>query len=484
MNDLHKAYAVLGLEPGSSMESILRRYKRLIMVWHPDRAPTPEHKEFAEEELKKINNAKDILAKHFGSGGGHKATGCNCQPEAAKAAAGDTKSSSGGSSAGPGPNYHRTKSAEEKYQEEQAAKKRDADRKAREGQEAKAKQAQEEYQKKSAQQSMESAMQQQNALADEKLRWQISIGLIVAFIALEVFGCMAIGAKQWWHDFTWKWQNEHSSSDSRNKSPDIGTNTGTDTGTTPYIPPYDRTPGGNTTTWQQEQEQRDKEQKERDKKQHDDDVYFTRLEIDKQQKIIEHCNSELTNLEIKIADPNVSEYEKNKLRDMRDFRQKNLSEAQTALKFAQDKLAGLTGESPVQTTPSIVSPFTTDRPGIPLVPIPSNNSSPFAPAADPNSTSLSPSTTNTPSILQRKYGLDGLSTPSPSLSELMKKYSRTSPTTPDSTPSSTDSFFGKKHGLDALSSPSSSTSSLSDMLKKYSLNNPAPSTSTGSDLNK
>lgn len=389
MNELHKAYAVLGLEPGSSMESIMRRYKRLIMVWHPDRAPTPEHKEFAEEELKKINNAKDLLAKHLGTGGGHKATGCDCQPEAAKTTGG-TRSSSTGSSAGPGPGYHRTKTAEEKYQEEQAAKQRDSERKAREEEEAKAKRTQEEYQKKTTQQSMESAMQQQNALADEKLRGQISVGIIVAFIALEVFGCMAMGAKQWWHDLTWKWQNEHSSSDSGTKSPDIGTNTGTDTSTTPYIPPYDRTPGGNTTTWQQEQDQRDKEKKEREKKQHDDDVYFTKLEIDKQQKIIEHCNSELTNLEIQIADPNVSEYEKNKLRDMRDFRQKNLSDAQAALKIAQDKLASLAGETPVQTAPSTISPFPGNGTGIPFVPIPEHKSffpstpsvysSPFAPA--------------------------------------------------------------------------------------------------------
>jgi curved DNA-binding protein CbpA len=465
MNDLHKAYAVLGLEPGSSMESIMRRYKRLIMVWHPDRAPTPEHKEFAEEELKKINNAKDLLTKHFGNGGGHRTTGCECQPEAAKASAGGSKSSSG-ASAGPGPNYHRSKTADEKYQEEQAAKKRDADRKAREEQEANAKRAQEEYQQKSAQQSMEAAMQQQKSLQDEKLRWQISIGLIVAFIALEVFGCMAMGAKQWWHDVTWKWQNEHS--DSGTKTPDIGTNTGTDTSTSPYIPPYDRTPGGNTTTWQQEQEQRDKEQKEREKKQHDDDVYFTKLEIDKQQKIIEHCNSELTNLEIQIADPNVSEYEKNKLRDMRDFRQKNLSEAQASLKVAQDKLASLTGEVPVQTTPSIVSPFSTNRRGIPFVPIPSNNTSPFAPPADPNSTSLSPSTTG---------GLNGLSMPSskPTLSELMKKYADVSP---PSGSMSGSSFFGKKDGLGSFNAESSGR--LSDLLKKYSTDqNSSTSTNSG-----
>lgn len=161
MNELHKAYAVLGLDAGSSMESILRRYKRLIMVWHPDRAPTKEHKEFAEEELKKINNAKDVLAKHFGAGGGHKAAGCDCQAGGSSAGAGAKGSSTGGASPGPGPAYHRTKTPDEKYQEEQAAKKRDAERKAREEAEANAKKAQESQHQQRAQPSMETAMQQQ-----------------------------------------------------------------------------------------------------------------------------------------------------------------------------------------------------------------------------------------------------------------------------------------------------------------------------------
>jgi curved DNA-binding protein CbpA len=208
MNELHKAYAVLGLEPGSSMDSIMRRYKRLIMVWHPDRAPSPDHKEFAEEELKKINNAKDVLTKHFGANGGHRATGCDCQPGAGAAASAGSRSSSGGTG-GPGPNYHRSKTADDKYQEEQAAKKRDAERRAREEAEANAKRQQEQYKQQSTQQSMESAMQQQAALRDEKLRWQISIGLIIAFVALEIFGTMTIGAKTWWKDMTWKWQNQH-----------------------------------------------------------------------------------------------------------------------------------------------------------------------------------------------------------------------------------------------------------------------------------
>jgi hypothetical protein len=90
----------------------------------------------------------------------------------------------------------------------------------------------------------------------------------------------------------------------------------------------------------------EEKRKQREQKQHDDDVYFTKLEIDKYQKIIEHCNSELTNLEIKIADPSISEYEKVRLREMRDFRQKNLAEGQSGLKYAQEKLAKLTGETP------------------------------------------------------------------------------------------------------------------------------------------
>ena len=451
MNELHKAYAVLGLDPGSSMEAIMRRYKRLIMVWHPDRAPSPEHKEFAEEELKKINNAKDVLSQHFGANGGHRATGCDCQAGAGSTAGAGARGSSS-SSAGPGPNYHRSKTAEDKYQEEQAAKKKDAERKAREEAEANARRQQEQYTHHTTQQTMETAMQQQAALRDEKLRWQISIGLIIAFVALEIFGTMAIGAKTWWKDMTWKWQNQQSSS----KPPDTNTNTNAGS-TNTYIPPYYQTPGGNQESWQREQAQREQEQKERDQKQHDQDVYFARLEVDKYEKIIEHCNSELTNLAMKIADPSISEYEKNKLRETRDFRQKNLAEAQESLKLAQEKLTKLTGAVPNTLAPSVVSPITGGGQSL-LTP----NPSPFAAPADPN-TLLNPSTSSP--IFKRNYGLDGLSTPAstPSLSEMMKKYA--DPTTTNPT---TKSLFDKKYGgTDSLSTPSSNTSSFSELMKKY-----------------
>ncbi len=430
MNNLHKAYAVLGLEPGSSMESILRRYKRLIMVWHPDRAPSAEHKEFAEEELKKINNAKDLLSKHFGAGGGHKTSGCECQPgSASNTSAGANANAGARSGTGPGPSYHRTKSAEEKRQEEEAARKRDEQRKNEEAAEEAARRAQQQTHQTTSNQTMESAVQQQKALQDEKLRWQISVGLVIAFIALEFFGAGAINAKNWWHDVTWKWQNQSS-----NNTPPPSTTTG-NTAPTPYIEPYNQTPGGNPSSWAAEQAQQDKERANQQQKQQDQDVYFTKLDIDKYQKIIEHCNSELTNLEIQIASPSVSDYEKNKLREMRDFRQKNLSEAQENLKFAQDKLANLTGQ-PVSTTPPTsltTSPFL-GRQSTNLFPSTTTNSntSPFAPPADPNS--LTPSTTTGITPFERKF--EGLNKPlstSPSLSELMKKYSGTSTTTPSST---------------------------------------------------
>jgi len=51
------------LEPEASTDAVLRRYKRLVMAWHPDRFPTEDGKKEAEEELKKINNAKKTLTQ-------------------------------------------------------------------------------------------------------------------------------------------------------------------------------------------------------------------------------------------------------------------------------------------------------------------------------------------------------------------------------------------------------------------------------------
>lgn len=82
MNDLHKAYRVLGLEPGTQFEQIKRRYRRLVLVWHPDRMTNADAKQDAEEELKAINESFEKLKKHFEVE--HKpGASCRCQPSAA-----------------------------------------------------------------------------------------------------------------------------------------------------------------------------------------------------------------------------------------------------------------------------------------------------------------------------------------------------------------------------------------------------------------
>jgi curved DNA-binding protein CbpA len=80
MSPLHKAYSILGLEPGSSLEAVEARYQRLLTVWHPDRFPTVEGKREAEQELDKINYANDLLHDHFESDK-HDGDACECSPD-------------------------------------------------------------------------------------------------------------------------------------------------------------------------------------------------------------------------------------------------------------------------------------------------------------------------------------------------------------------------------------------------------------------
>ncbi|HNB20840.1 MAG TPA: DnaJ domain-containing protein [Candidatus Obscuribacter sp.] len=428
---LQKAYFVLGLEPGAPLDKITRRHKRLIMVWHPDRFPTEEGKKDAEEELKQINNAKDDLKNHFEKS--HKASGaCACKPSPD----GSAQSSNQGSTRsgqGPGPGKRKTTQETNRQEAEAQRRSREREQKAAEAAAEKERQRRAAASAAAAQQTAQQAADQTKLLEDERLRWKVTLCIGATWIGLSLFGCIGTTVKHWWHDVSWKWQNEHSTTDT--KPPDVGTSTGTSTNTvTTYIPPYYQTPGGNPTTWQPEQQQRDQEQKDRDQKQHDQDVYFTKLEIDKWQKSIDHSTTTIANLEAQIANPSVSDPEKNKLRDYQDYQRKCLAEAQVNLKAAQDKLAGLTGESPSQTTPSISSPLN-GNPGIPLVPIPSNNnSSPFAPAADPNA---SPTTGTSTSLsdMMKKYNLDKLTTPSTTTG------TDSSSTTTGTTFGGTNSFF-------------------------------------------
>ena len=66
MNDINQCYEILGLKPGASPDEVKLAYRDLAMVWHPDRfaANNPRLKEKAQEELKKINAAYEVLKSH------------------------------------------------------------------------------------------------------------------------------------------------------------------------------------------------------------------------------------------------------------------------------------------------------------------------------------------------------------------------------------------------------------------------------------
>jgi tetratricopeptide (TPR) repeat protein len=65
MNNTNRCYERLGLRPGASLEEVKQAYRDLAMVWHPDRFPNnPRLKEKAQEELKKINEAYEVLKSY------------------------------------------------------------------------------------------------------------------------------------------------------------------------------------------------------------------------------------------------------------------------------------------------------------------------------------------------------------------------------------------------------------------------------------
>jgi len=146
MNPLHEAFSVLGLQPGVSFDVVKTRYRRMAEVWHPDRAPTEEKREYATEELKKINHAYDVLKGHF-DGPGHVSPGpCQCN------ATGDVNDSH---RTNPGSGYHR----------------------------------------QSTDAAPTQPPRQQQPLSSALLRWQLTMGLATAFMTVFVFACSAYALK-------------------------------------------------------------------------------------------------------------------------------------------------------------------------------------------------------------------------------------------------------------------------------------------------
>lgn len=60
---LKKYYDVLEISENASPDEIKKAYKRLVRQWHPDTHKSSERKQMAEKEMKKINEAYDMLEK-------------------------------------------------------------------------------------------------------------------------------------------------------------------------------------------------------------------------------------------------------------------------------------------------------------------------------------------------------------------------------------------------------------------------------------
>ncbi|MEZ4536984.1 MAG: J domain-containing protein [Cyanobacteriota/Melainabacteria group bacterium] len=79
MNKLHEAYKILELPPGADWAAVKKKYRFLSTVWHPDRMANEDFKKQAEEKLKAINHARDVLKNHFDTG--HRDSDCDCQEQ-------------------------------------------------------------------------------------------------------------------------------------------------------------------------------------------------------------------------------------------------------------------------------------------------------------------------------------------------------------------------------------------------------------------
>ena len=324
--NIRKAYLYLGLEAGTGLPEVLTKYKRSVMVWHPDRAPNdPKWKDEATEELKKFNWAKDILQSHF-EGGGHNPTGpCICKPGNASSAG-----HAGRSNTGPG---RRAKTTEETNREDAQAKAKNEERAKRAASEQPVQNEREQTEQRAAQ-AMQDAMAHDRELRDNRLRWLIAIALGAAYIGLCLFGYVGTGVKAWWHTFTFNWERDHAPKQEQ-PSQSIPA---------PLAPLPELSPSTNFSPPAQPQDPDQIRREQEAKKKHDQDIYFAKLDVDRYQRAVEHGQTLIHELETKIADPNVSITDRRQLESYRDFQQKELTKNKENLRYAEEHLRSLEAE--------------------------------------------------------------------------------------------------------------------------------------------
>lgn len=64
--DINECYRILEIDDNSDFETIKKQYKKLLLVWHPDRfGNNTELQDMANEKTRNLNAAFDILKRHF-----------------------------------------------------------------------------------------------------------------------------------------------------------------------------------------------------------------------------------------------------------------------------------------------------------------------------------------------------------------------------------------------------------------------------------
>ena len=350
MSSLQQAYVDLGIPIGSSLEAIERRYKRLVMAWHPDRYPNEEHKREAEEELKKINNAKDLLKEHF-KGGQHKEAGtCDCR----SAVTAEQQPRQPGSS-GPG---RKAKTTAESRQEEFDAKFRDEARNKRAQEEAQ--RAQEDAAKKAHEETVKTAVREESQRSTESLRWKICIGsAAVSVLLMFVPGIAYLVAQP-----ILAGQNviygQHGQSELSKKLAEDWQSYQNDKAQVASTLMPQLSGGSDTTSWRPPFISNDRSadyfsnqayqelvvKVEDKKKQHAMEVYKARSDVDRYQKAIERSQSVLADAESKLADHNTGLPQQRMAQMDQENHRRYLQENQDSLRVAQQRLNELEAESP------------------------------------------------------------------------------------------------------------------------------------------
>ena len=353
MNNLHQAYIDLGIPVGSSLEAIESRYKRLVMAWHPDRYPNEEHKREAEEELKKINNAKDLLKDHF-KGSQHKETGaCDC-----RAGVGSSEQAQSARQPGSSGPARKAKTTAESKREESEAQFRDDERSKRAAEEER--QQAEQAAKQAHEETIKTAFSQESQRNTEPLRWKICIGsaavsillMFVPGLAYLVEQPILAGQNVIYGQHGESEQGRKLSEDWRNYQNDKAQVASTlipqlsgSSDTTSWRPPFiskDRSADYFSNQAYQELVVKVEEKK----KQHAMDVYKARSDVDRYQKAIERSQSVLVEAEAKLANPNTGLPQQRMAQMDQESHRRYLQENQDSLKAAQQHLDELEAEGP------------------------------------------------------------------------------------------------------------------------------------------